>query len=193
MRVLVVGDSHCREMAGDFAELVPDIPVLIVSKGRDTSLVRGEYFRQLAIVREFGPSHVVLHSGHNDLSYHWRYNVEPTRLEDFYPILEEFICILKSENPGALLYVSSIFPRCIGRGFTEADRLMYNRLCVRCGELTRSSGNKDGYSTMLNNPLWVSVRKRVERSELFMPDGLHLTKVGRRAIVQHWISNMKLV
>jgi hypothetical protein len=118
--------------------------------------------------------------------------VDPTRLEDFYPILEEFIGILKSENPTAKLYISSIFPRCVGRDFNETDRLIYNRLCVRCGELTRSSGNKDGYCAMLNNPLWVSVRKRIERTDLFMPDGLHLTKVGRRVIVQHWISHMKL-
>jgi hypothetical protein len=68
MRVLVIGDSHCREMAGDFEDLVPDIPVLVVSKGRNTSLVRAEYFRRLASVREFSPSHIVLHSGHNDVS-----------------------------------------------------------------------------------------------------------------------------
>jgi lysophospholipase L1-like esterase len=193
MRVLLIGDSNCRELSADFMALVPDISVRIVSVGRRTSLVRDEYMRQLPSLLVFMPEYIILHSGHNDVSYHWRYNTDPSRLEDFYPYLESFITRLHEDHPTAQMFVSSLFPRSTGPGFGEEARLIYNRLSVRCGELTRSSGNKHGYTALLNNPLWISVRKRAERSTMFMSDGLHLSPEGSRAVVQYWVTRMGLV
>ena len=191
--MLVIGDSNCRGLSSDFLIIVPDAKVRIVSVGRNTSLVREEYERQLADLLIFMPEYVVIHSGHNDVSYHWRYNISPTRLEDFYPSLENFICLVKKNHPAAQVYVSSLFPRSIGPGFNEEARLIYNRLCVRCGELTHSSGKKHGYIALLNNPLWVSVRKRSEHSVMFLPDGLHLSDTGSKAVVRHWAIRMSLI
>jgi hypothetical protein len=193
MRVLVMGDSNCRGLGSDFRSLVPDITVKIVSVSRETSLVRAEYERQLVDLKLFMPEYIVIHSGHNDMSYHWRYNTSPTRLEDFYPSLEEFVFRVKEDHPAAQVFVSSLFPRSTGPGFPEESRLIYNRLSVRCGELTRSSGKKHRYSALLNNPLWISVRKRTEKTAMFLPDGLHLSGIGSRAVVHHWATRMKLI
>ena len=159
MHIFIVCDSHCHGLSDVFHAFVPDVSVLTVSVGRQTSLVRSEYVRRIDELKLFSPDRVILHAGHNDLEFHWKYNQEPTRLEDFYQRLSAFADLLKENHPDSILYVSSLFPRTVGTGFTDVDRVIYNRLCVRFGELTRSFVKKQGHEYFMNSPLWTAIGK----------------------------------
>ena len=111
MRILVLGDSHCRDMDGVFKELNSGTIVKTVFVSRQTSLVRLGYLRRIEELKSFSPERILIHVGHNDLNYHWRYNTDPSRLEDYFPQFVSFVELVKSSHPGSIIYLSNIFPR----------------------------------------------------------------------------------
>jgi lysophospholipase L1-like esterase len=193
MKLLIVADSHGRGMATVIHGLNKEWIVMTVFVGGQTEAVRDRYLDRLTEIRQFDPSRIILHVGHNDLNFHPRYNQDPQFVKELFPVVLGFIHLLQANHPAARIHYSSIFPRTIGPHMNEVSRKSYNKLASRYGCLTQSTCRKEGHRFMLNGALWISVRQARENSDYFLEDGLHLSADGQKVVARDWIKELTVV
>jgi lysophospholipase L1-like esterase len=99
----------------------------------------------------------------------------------------EFVGLLRHNHPLSAVYYSCPFPRTLGTGMSDEQRIIYNRVASRLGAMARSAARHEGFGYILNGCLWMSVRKWRENPEYFQEDGLHLNAVGREVVAQGWV------
>jgi hypothetical protein len=191
MRVLIVADSHGKKLQAMFTSLEPAWTVLIVTLGRRTDLLCDFYNSRRTELIRFRPDAVIMHSGHNDIVAHARYNREPIGVRELFTKVMDFRMRLVSDHPSAEIYLSSMYPRTEGDNFSKEQVGVYNRMAHRHMESVRSASNGGGFHRMLNRELWKSVKKCEENSSYFDRDGLHLNVTGRKVVCEAWITQVK--
>ena len=146
MRLLLVADSHGREMGSVIRGINKEWTVLTVRVSSQTAAVRERYLQRLSEIRQFEPEAIVLHVGHNDISHHAYYNPDPKHVKDFFPAILEFVGLLQGNHPSARVFYSSVFPRSTGPNMNDKNRHSYNKLASRFGALTQSTCMREGIS-----------------------------------------------
>ena len=187
MRLLLVADSHGHGMASVIHRLDSAWMVMTVRVSGQTQEVRDRYIERLPEVRQFNPEAVILHVGHNNLSYHSYYNPDPDHVKEFFPSILEFVALLQGNHPSAIVIYSSVFPRSTGPRLTDGERHSYNKVASRYGCLTQSTCRQNGINFVLNGALWRSVRQAKENPTYFLEDGLHLRNSGQEIVARDWM------
>ena len=77
MRLLVVGDSHCRDLLKPLKLVDKHSTLMCVSVPSSIEDIAEHYDDKFADILAFDPSIAVVHLGHNDLSYHHVHNPNP--------------------------------------------------------------------------------------------------------------------
>jgi lysophospholipase L1-like esterase len=187
MQLLLVADSHGRGMASVIEGIDKDWEVMTVRVSGQTDDVRAQYVKSLPEIRHFNPETVILHVGHNNLSYHSHHNPDPEHVKEFFPSVLSFVSQLQANHPVARVIYSSVFPRSTGPLMSDSERHSYNKVASRYGCLTQSTCKQNGINFVLNGALWISVRKARENPVFFLGDGLHLRKAGQEIVARDWM------
>jgi hypothetical protein len=77
MRLLVIGDSHCRDMTPALQFLAPLDQYYTITKGDQTDEIICLYRKQIPAIWNFNPTKILLHAGHNDVAWHRTRNPLP--------------------------------------------------------------------------------------------------------------------
>jgi hypothetical protein len=117
MRLMIVTDSHGKGMKTVIEGIRPDWIILEVVFGRKTSELLLHFQERHEDVVRFCPDVTILHSGHNDVVAHHRYNPEPTHTRQLLPQLVEFVHLIDSICPDTTVYLSCMFPPDFGGTF----------------------------------------------------------------------------
>ena len=141
MNILLLTDSHGHSMDAALKSIQPGCKVYTISVGGNIGGIRSMYSARLNEVLTFSPDVIIIHSGHNDVIPHPRYDNHPIYMKFFLPLLDNFRGLLQSNHPLAKVYVSSPFPRTTGPNFTLKQRDSYNKLAIRFRYMLRSAAN----------------------------------------------------
>jgi hypothetical protein len=89
-----------------------------------------------------------------------------------------------------------MFPRSYKRNSTllQEEVAAFNRLAKRHGQRLRAEASRlpIPIKVSLNMPIWNRISKAEEKADLFLPDGLHLSDVGKLAIATAWLRDILL-
>jgi lysophospholipase L1-like esterase len=187
MRILVLADSHGKDMAGVLKGISKSSTILVISIGRGVDEICAKYLQKLRDVNNFHPEGIIVHLGHNDLVAHPVYNMQPDHLKYYFPRIVSFVTLLQTHHPNSRVVLSSLYPRTEGYLFDSERKLQYNTGARRFSDKVRSSARRGNFRFCLNEMLWTSARKFKEDPSMFCLDGLHLIAEGRVAVGQGWI------
>jgi hypothetical protein len=138
----------------------------------------------------FRPDYVILHSGHNDVVFHPKYNPKPQHIKHFFHVILEFLHLLEENHPTARVIYSSLLPRGASSRMSEGEKDSYNRLACRFGVRATTSCQSEGFMVLQNFCMWKSVRQSIEDVSLLDEDGLHLNPLGKKTLIQFWIDTI---
>jgi lysophospholipase L1-like esterase len=190
MRLMIVGDSHTRDMDTHIKTNYPHTDIMMVTKPRSTAEVIAYYMRhRQAEAVIFDPNWIIIHCGHNDVVQHHRFNKNPQFAGNVTTQQVLFARNLQAMFPTAVVMCSSLFPRTPTdtANLTMEDTSAYNRVAKRYGLRLRALTTPINIRCSLNMTLWTQVAKSKEAKELFSTDGLHLTNDGKVQIGVEWI------
>jgi hypothetical protein len=187
---MLITDSHGRELSGLVTGTYKGWSVFSVIVGQKTSAIRSCYESRMAAAVLFQPDYVVLHCGHNDVVYHPRYTKEPEHIKHFFPDILDFMHLLSANHPQSRIIYSSLLPRGIGPYMCKEDKDKYNKLACRFGVRATTSCGHAGFQVLQNFCMWKSVRKSTEDPTMLDEGGLHLSTLGRKSLVNFWISTI---
>jgi lysophospholipase L1-like esterase len=190
MHLLIVSDSHGRELKEVFDKEYPRWVVKIIVVGAGTDQVRETYMRRQQDAISFRPDNIILHVGHNDVVYHSYHNRSPRHIKEFFLDVLSFLGLLQEAHPELKLFYSTMLPRASSRVMSEEKKSQYNSLSARFGVRAQSSCRREGYGFLLNACLWQSLRQKIENPDFFDAGGLHLNKTGKRVMVEGWMKTM---
>ena len=190
MRLLIVSDSHGRELIKAFATDYPTCTVRIMLVGSTTDVVRENYARRQQEAISFMPDNIILHVGHNDVVYHPFHNTSPRHIKEFFPDVVSFLRLLRERHAESKIFYSTMLPRGVGRMFSETKRIQYNTLAARFGVLAQSTCRREGFGFLLNSCMWQSVRQKIGKTDIFEVGGLHLHEGGKKMLVKGWMDTM---
>jgi lysophospholipase L1-like esterase len=192
MKLLILGDSHCRDMDQYIKAINSSISVLVISAGDQLPTIRFRYRLQLAQIRSFNPDFVILHAGHNDMTYHQIFNHIPCISRDVTRELTSFATEIKRNFQLANIILSSILPRMDSphSSLTPENTVKYNNLAVRHGLRLRSAAQRLGFPTNLDMFMWARVYKTEVNTKYLLPDGLHLNELGQKELAASWVSSV---
>jgi lysophospholipase L1-like esterase len=194
MRLLLIGDSHTREMNTHIQATHPDIDVMLVTVPRSITDITAHFMshaRPNAIV--FFPHWIILHCGHNDVVVHKYYNKNPQFAGNVAIQQVQFAQTLQALFPSASVMCSSIFPR----SFTDKTNLSsddtagYNKIAKRYGLRLRQLSTPHRIRCSLNMVMWTQVSRAKENKDLISTDGLHLKDAGKVQVGAEWVRVLK--
>jgi lysophospholipase L1-like esterase len=188
MRLLLVTDSHGRDLADIVHRSYKGWTVYSVIVGQSTDAIRTAYERQVRAAIQFRPDYIVLHCGHNDVVYHPRYNENQQHIKHFFPEILEFLGLLAANHPLSRVFYSSMLPRGEGPLMNSSEKLKYNKLACRFGVRAATSCHEAGFEILKNFCMWESVRQSVEDDSLLDDGGLHFNLAGKKKLVHSWLS-----
>ena len=193
MRLLIVGDSHCRDME----TLIDDImdhyaQVLSVIVGGQTLPIKMKYRDLLQKIIKFDPSHVLLHLGHNELARHPTKNTVPSISRDIATETLSFAREISTNFPSATICISAIFPRTFTRRsyLSNKEVTKFNKDVDRHALRIRKQATEEGFLCAMNNPIWRRISKSEEDPNFFMIDGFHLDPSAKRIIAKNWLISL---
>jgi hypothetical protein len=174
--ILIVGDSHCRELDEIITKTYKKVKVYVVSVGRQTDEIMAAYTSELEAITAFEPDTVILHSGHNELAYHRTKNLTPKDSTQTTAIIINAAAVLKMNHPNSLIIVSSVFPRLLTfkSSLRQLDLAHYNSTAERHGRRLKAEAKKNELHAFLNNFLWKSKQLKTVKCHHYLRDGLHL-------------------
>ena len=140
------------------------------------------------IVQSFGPDHVIIHVGHNDVCMHETKNPKPIGSPDAVNLVEAFIRDVELMLPKAVVHYSVPFPRKAGQWLSAERALKYNKLAARMGREARHRG----LQVLFAFELWASVMGARADPQYLDVDGLHLTPGGKRRVAVTSLSEKSL-
>jgi lysophospholipase L1-like esterase len=189
MKLVLLGDSHCRELANVFAELTSSITVYTVFVPLDITTITLHYRSKINIINAYNPDVILIHLGHNDLVYHPIHNVSPSNSSTVASNTITLANEVHQNHPNSTIYISAILPRT----FTHKSRLTkpqvssYNKMAKRHGQRIRTYSEIAGFYSFINKPMWSKISAAIEFSTYYHKDGLHLNHDGQTALVGEWI------
>ena len=188
--ILILGDSHTRDMNTAFKKILPSCLTFIITVPAGLNAIIYKYRSMLHHVVTFNPSIVIIHAGHNDIVFHHHHNPHPRNPRTVTDEILQLVDELCTNHPTIQPFISSIFPRTFtARSYLpEPEIIPYNKKIKRHGQHLLSITEDTAITTLLNMCLWHRISSAIENSEPFDEDGLHLTKEGKLAVVQEWLS-----
>jgi hypothetical protein len=187
MCLLVISDSHGRDMDDIIASLDSDYQVCVISVGRTTPEIREEYDDTIVDIYEYAPEAVIIHTGHNDITYHCKHNPSPMQPLQYMGEAMAFMDHVKECHRFSEVFYSSIFPRSEGPNFDMLRKIKYNQMAANYRLLVEDICEIENRNFILNDTLWYSVDEGIEHPFYFESGGLHLSGSGKRAIAREWI------
>jgi hypothetical protein len=193
MRILVIGNSHCRELAPVFKSLSSSDKVFIIYKGGSIEEITSIYNQKLLPAQSFNPEAIVIHAGHNDMTFHPSKNDLPMISRDFLPLILDFANEVQANHPHARIFLSSLIPRkdTSSSSLSSELKLKYNKLAVRYGKRLEAAVLNMPFVVILNTIMWKRVYKFEEKGELLDSGGLHLNFSGQLVLVKCWLDSLK--
>jgi lysophospholipase L1-like esterase len=193
VKLLLLGDSHCRDMDRMIPTTTPATQMYVVSVGGNTEAIMNKYMASLGAINVFDPDHIVLHSGNNEIGYHWTKNPFPKDSTQTTKTLLDAACVLRSNHPKARIVLSAAFPRLLSKSspFTFEDLTHYNRTAQRHSKRLKNEAAKLDFDVLMNNIMWKKKADLLVKTHLFLEDGLHLTDSAKKMIVSDWIQRLK--
>jgi hypothetical protein len=190
LRILILGDSHTREMNAAFKKLLPSCLTYTITVPRGLQEIIHNYHSSLPQINTFDPSTVIIHAGHNDIVYHHRHNLNPCNPRVITDLTLHLVDELSINHPGIQPYISSIFPRTFTtRSYLpQVEITPYNKKVKRHGQHLKTVTRDMPTKCLLNNCLWYRISSSTENPVHFDLDGLHLTNEGKESVVREWIS-----
>jgi hypothetical protein len=193
--LLIIGDSHCRDLNDVIARAYPNIKVYIISVGQQTDSIINCYISELNAVTAFMPDVIVLHTGHNEIAYHRHKNPIPKDSTLTTAITINAAQIIQSHHPRATMIISSIFPRLLTfkSSLRQQDLAHYNRTAERHGRRLHTEATKIGILVFKNNFMWKSKSDMLVKSHLYLQDGLHLNDKARIYVIARWMNEIHTI
>ena len=156
MRLLIVGDSHCRDMETMVVDIMDHYAqVSSVIVGGQTLPIIMKYRDSLQKIIEFDPNYVLLHLGHNELARHPTKNTVPSISRYIATQTLSFAREISSNFPNATLCISAIFPRTFTRrsylSISEVSK--FNKDVDRHALRIRKQATEVGFLCPMNNPI----------------------------------------
>ena len=189
MKLLLISDSHGRQLDEYIKREVPSMTVRTVMVPGKISEIRGQYREELQELVLFNPEVIVLHMGHNDLVAHWSHNTQPLFITAVFHMLMELKDEVHFNFPEATIFVSSTLPRVPDDYSFDGDRaLRYNRIARRFGQMVCSGSKRipSYYHNLQNRGLWGRITQLAPNLMRFDAGGLHLSAFGKIALVSGW-------
>ena len=189
MKLLLLGDSHCRELTDIFAELTSTITVYTVFVPLDITSITLQYRSKINTINAYRPDVILIHLGHNDLVYHPVHNLSPSNSSTVASSTIALANELHQNHPYATIYVSAIIPRTFTHKsrLTKAQVTSYNKMAKRHGQRIRTYSETAGFESLSNNSMWSKISASIKHSTYYLKDGLHLNHAGQIALVGEWI------
>jgi hypothetical protein len=191
-RIAVIGDSHCRELDKAFEADFPNVQTYIVTVGSQTDIVLQEYRKNIANIKKFDPTFIILHTGHNDLAYHKFKNRNPKDSTQTTKITMDAAAEIRSNHPKAITIVSAVFPRLLSvrSQLRQMDLFHYNRTAERHTRRLVTEAKKIGMAVFKNNFVWKNKTDLLVKTHLFLEDGLHITTAAKKYVVGRWMEQI---
>jgi hypothetical protein len=191
-KLLLVGDSHCRDLDEIIVKTFKKMKVYVVSLGRQTDEIMAAYINELHAINSFDPDTIILHSGHNELAYHKIRNRTPKDSTQTTDIIIHAAAILKANHPQARIIVSSVFPRLLTfkSSLRQLDLAHYNRTADRHGRRLKAEAIKNDMHYLMNNFLWKSKKLYTVKCHHYLKDGLHLNEKAKAYVVSRWMTEI---
>jgi hypothetical protein len=142
MRLLIVGDSHCRHMQANMKISHSHIQTLVVFRPQAIEYIAESILntrRNGAI--EFDPDHVIIHCGHNNIVPHPVHNTNPLFSQSVIDLQIQLAQEIQIFLPNCTISCSTIYPR----SFTDSSAMNkvavadYNTIAKRYGQRLRAS------------------------------------------------------
>ena len=191
IKVVIVGDSHCRGMDAALKASHPGIHTLSVIQPRGTLAIRESYRLAASSVTFFDPNFIFIHCGHNDLVFHPQHNLHPINSEETRARTLDLAEFIQSNHPNSKTIISALFPRTFTHRspLPQEEVAAFNRLAKRHGQRLRAQASllPRPITVSLNMPIWNRISKAEEVHDMFLKDGLHLTDTAKISIAGAWI------
>ena len=189
-RILVVGDSHCHGLDVVITDNFPNIQALSIARGKQIQGVQLHLMNHLHIARQFDPTLIIIHVGHNELAHHKLLNPYPLLS---IPTAASTIALARQIQAlflNATIFLSAVLPRTIKMesSMDEAGTLRYNKVAKKHGQRIRTEARRAGFQHLINQCMWEGISRAKEDSTLFRQDGLHLNPKGRSTLTASWIN-----
>jgi lysophospholipase L1-like esterase len=189
MRLLLIGDSHCNDMAPLLKAMNQNMSVFSVILG---SQIQPMYRTKIHSINRFDPDYTILHVSHNNMARHHYHNQLPLVSRDVSRLTMTLANELHNNHPRSKLLISSIFPRTHTdhSNLTAPEVTKFNKTVKRHGQHIQTRSAELGHTSMLTSVLWHRILKAEEDPSHFDLDGLHLNPEGKRAIAIEWSAAM---
>jgi hypothetical protein len=190
MKVVYISSSHGRGMDSAFHSVDSTVKVMGIWRpgakiGTLTQLVQSRIHHVL----QFQPTHIIIHSGHNDVNLHPTKNPHPRKAQEVLEDIAALATALSIMVPSAMVCYSAMFPRVTSRNFTTQQATSYNERAHRMQRMAK----KMGMNVISVRSLWISPRKyKGDPKWLEKWDGLHLTREGKIMVATVWLRYLHL-
>jgi hypothetical protein len=193
-RIAIIGDSHCRDLEKAFEDF-PNVQTYIVSVGSQTNVVLQEYRKNIANIKKFDPTFILLHTGHNDLAYHKFKNRNPKDSTQTAKITMDAAAEIRSNHPKAIIIISAVFPRLLAfrSQLRQSDLFHYNRTAERHTRRLATEARKIGLAVFKNNFVWRNKTDLLVKTHLFLEDGLHMSLAAKKYVVARWMEQINSI
>jgi lysophospholipase L1-like esterase len=166
----------------------PNIKVHNIILGSNTENIMAYYEGTRRQISAFNPTHIWLHTGHNDLAFHVTKNKNPKDSTQTTRATLKAASTLHSNHPQAIMIISATFPRThtLKSSLTKLDLQHFNRTTERHGRRLKSEASKIGLVVYLNNFMWKNKSSLKEKPSYFLSDGLHLNPKTKLIVAKRW-------
>ena len=194
MQLILIGDSHCRDLARPFQINFPSHRCYNIKVGGQMDAIMDKYRYKITTITNLNPDYIIIHMGHNNIVHHPIHNRSPQMAKQVAENNIEFANEIRLNHPNATTYVSTIFPR----SFTSSSAISlpavkdYNNIAKRHGKRIRSLADATGLKSFINNISWHKISIAKEDSTMYQADGLHLNPTGCKKILIAWMKILSL-
>jgi hypothetical protein len=194
-RIMIVGDSNCRDLDKALDDRFPNIKMYVISVGSQTDQVMLEYNRNKSQAILFDPNFIILHTGHNDLAFHKYKNKSPKDSTQTTKLTIDAALEIKRNHPKATTIVSAVFPRALSlkSSLRQLDLQHFNRTAERHTRRLATECKLVDLANFKNNFMWRNKSELRLKTHLFLQDGLHLTIPAKQYLITRWLEYIYLI
>jgi hypothetical protein len=167
----------------------PTISTFTVQLGQGVNAIANKYRDNLLEIYYYDPTIAIIHAGHNNMVFHHWHNQNPQHPR----IVANDTLHLASEVlfnfPQCKTFISSVYPRTATdiSLLSPEDVSSYNQKIKRHAQYLCTITGNTPIICLKNMCLWNQVSRAIENPDHYDIDGLHLTKAGKKAVIQEWM------